>query len=161
MTYIFNLSVSNNKIPSIWKSAYVLPLLKGVDPTTVNNYRPVSKLCVLAKVLEKFVSEQLKDYLIVNGLLSQCQSGFQKHRRTVTVAIKVVNDIIDALDSKKYCAALFIDLSKAFDTVDHVIVFNILRSTGLSAQAVNWFLNYLSNRSQCVQSGGYSSPSSL
>lgn len=61
LTHIFNLTLSNNEIPNIWKSAYVLPLLKGGDPSVVNNYRPISKLCVLAKVLEKLVSEQLKN----------------------------------------------------------------------------------------------------
>ncbi len=131
LTYVFNLSISSNKIPSIWKSVYVLPLLKGGDPTTINNYRPISKLCVLAKVLEKLVSEQLKDYLFfVNCLLSQYQSGFRKHHSTITAALKVVNDILDALVSKKYCAALFIDLSKAFDTIDHVILLNRLHSIG-------------------------------
>ncbi len=157
LCHIFNLTISENEIPSIWKSAYVLPLLKGGDPSVVNNYRPISKLCALSKVLEKLVSEQLKGFLDANGLLSHHQSGFRKQHSTITAAIKVVNDIIEALDGRKYCAALFIDLSKAFDTVDHVILADRLHKMGLSDQAVNWFSNYLSGRTQCVLAAGSSS----
>ena len=159
LTHIFNLTFSNNEIPNIWKSAYVLPLLKGGDPTVLNNYRPISKLCVLAKVLEKCVSDQLKDFLDVNNILSQHQSGFRKRHSTITATLKVVNDIIESLDCKKYCAAVFIDLSKAFDTVDHVTLVDRLLKIGLSRQAVDWFSNYLSVRTQCVQFAGSSSSS--
>ena len=72
LCHIFNLTISENEIPSIWKSAYVLPLLKGGDPSVVNNYRPISKLCALSKVLEKLVSEPLEGLLDANGLLSHC-----------------------------------------------------------------------------------------
>ena len=100
---------------------------------------------------------QLKDFLDTHGLLSRHQSGFRKKHSTITAALKVVNDIIEALDCRKYCAALFIDLSKAFDTVDHAILSNCLHQIGLSGQAVKWFSNYLTGRSQCVQSAGVSS----
>ncbi len=81
----------------------------------------------------------------------------KKQHSTVTAAIKVVNDIIDALDCKKYCAALFIDLTKTFDTVDHVTLVDRFHSIGLSGQAVHWFSNYLSGRTHCVQFAGSSS----
>lgn len=86
LTHIFNLTLSNNETPNLWKSAYVLPSLKGGDPSFVNNYRPISKLCVLAKVLEKFVSEQLKEFLDTNGILSH-QSGCRKQHGTITVTL--------------------------------------------------------------------------
>ena len=114
-------------------------------------------MCALSKVLEKLVSEPLKGLFDANGLLSHHQSRFRKQHSTITAAIKVVNDIIEALDGRKYCAALFIDLSKAFDTVDHVILADRLHKIGLSDQAVNWFSNYLSGRTQCVQAAGSSS----
>ena len=109
LCHIFNSTLSENKIPRIWKSAYVHPLLKCGDPSVVNNYRPISKLCVLSKVLEKLVSEQLKCFLDAHGLLSQYQSGFCKQHSTITATVKVVNDIKKALDSWTYCVALFID----------------------------------------------------
>lgn len=161
LTYIFNLSLSQNSIPEVWKSAFVLPLLKGGDPSSLNNYRPISKLCVLAKVLEKLVSEQLKDFLNLNNTMAQYQSGFRKQHSTITAGTKVVNDIIEALDDKKYCAALFIDLSKAFDTVDHITLLNKLFDIGLSSQAVGWFKNYLTARTQRVHTAGFYSSSLL
>lgn len=162
LTYLFNLSLDTNEIPLIWKSAFVFPLLKGGDPTDLNNYRPISKLSVLGKVMETLVNEQLKEFLTINNILSNFQSGFRKKHSTTTAALKVVNDFIDFLDKKQHCAALFIDLSKAFDTVDHAILKQRLLSVGLSEQTVCWFENYLSGRSQCVQADGLtSSPLSI
>lgn len=123
----------------------------------VNNYRPISTLCILAKVFERLVSNQLKDFLEETSILSRYQSGFRKKHSTVSAALKVLNDIIEALDLKKVCAALFIDLSKAFDTVDHNILIDTLHKVGLSEHAVSWFRNYLSGRSQCVRIAGSSS----
>lgn len=93
-------------------------------------------MCVLAKVLEKFVREQIKEFLDTYGLLSEHQSGFRKRHSTITAAIKVVNDIIETLDCTKYCAALFITLSKALNTVDHIILIERLHAIGLSQQAI-------------------------
>lgn len=133
---------------------FVLPLLKGGDPSKPNNYRPISKLCILAKVFERLVSDQLKDFLERNDILSRHQSGFRKKHSTVSAALKVLNDILEALDLRKLCVALFIDLSKAFDTVDHEILVDTLHKIGLSEHSVFWFRNYLMDRSQCVQMAG-------
>lgn len=116
LSQIFNLSLISKNIPKIWKSAFVTPLLKGGEPTNVNNYRPISKLCILAKLFERIISDQLKEFLESNNILSPLQSGFRKQHSTITATLKVLNDLIEAMDSKKYCVALFIDLSKAFDT---------------------------------------------
>lgn len=139
LTHIFNLTLLTNKIPRIWKSAFVLPLLKRGDPSILNNYRPISNLSVLVKILESLVSAQLKDFLYTNDIF------------TITAALKVVNDIPVGLDKKQHCAALFLDLSKAFDTVDHDVLKLRLLNSGLSEEAVSWFSNYLSNRSQCIR----------
>ena len=152
-------SLSTNTLPKVWKSAFVLPLLKGGDPSDVNNYRPISKLCIVAKILEKIISEQLKDFLDSNCILNNFQSGFRKQHSTVTAALKVFNDLIEALDLKKVCVALFIDLSKAFDTVDHKILITIFRKIGISNQASTWFADYLSNRTQAVQLANVTSSS--
>ena len=146
ISHIFNLSIQSNVIPDVWKTAHVLPLLKGGDPTLLNNYRPISKLSILAKVLERLVNDQVKDYLSLNNILSPFQSGFRKQHSTATAAIKVINDIVEAMDAKKYCAALFIDLSKAFDTVDQSISCQRLSTIGMSDHAVGWFSNYFSGR---------------
>lgn len=154
LSYIFNLTIVENDIPKVWKSAHVTPLLKGGDPSILNNYRPISKLCILSKLLECLIGEQLKEFLNINDILSPFQSGFRKQHSTISAALKVINDITGALDNRKIYAALFIDLSKAFDTVDHCILVNSLVSIGLSKHSVDWFANYLSGRTQSVRVAG-------
>jgi hypothetical protein len=154
LTYLFNLSLSTNIIPRIWKSAFVVPLPKGGDPSLMDNYRPISKLCILSKVLENLVSNQLAQYLNCHNILSINQSGFRKGHSTTTAVLKVMNDIVESLDNKQHCACVFIDLSKAFDTVDHIILLDRLRQVGLSENVILWFINYLQGRTQCVQVEG-------
>ncbi len=154
LVHIFNLSLEQNVVPDVWKSALVVPLLKGGDPTNLNNYRPISKLSVIAKILESIVSEQLKEFLVSNSILSRFQSGFRKNHGTVTATMKVLNDITCALDNGRSCAAVFIDLTKAFDTVNHGILLSRLYSIGLSETALGWIRNYLKNRCQRVQIKG-------
>ena len=101
LTTLFNLSLSTNTIPKVWKSAYVLPLLKGGEATILNNYRPISKLSVLAKLLERLVSEQVKVFLCKNDILSKHQSGFRKQHSTITATMKVLNDVESILDNKQ------------------------------------------------------------
>ncbi len=87
-------------------------------------------------------------------MLSINQSGFRKKHSTTTAALKVLNDIVGSIDNGDFCASLFIDLSKAFDTVDHEILLHRLKSVGLSSDVIPWFKNYLSGRTQCVQAEG-------
>ena len=125
----------------------------------LNNNRPISTLSVLNKVLESIESQQLKEFLSTNSILSEFQSAFRKQHSTSTAALKVLNDFIEFLDNKQHCAALFVGLSKAFDTVDHALLLERLCSIGLSDQVVGWFKNYLSDRSQCVRAEGITSSS--
>uniref|UniRef100_A0A8C1PPA9 Reverse transcriptase domain-containing protein n=1 Tax=Cyprinus carpio TaxID=7962 RepID=A0A8C1PPA9_CYPCA len=159
ITYIFNLSRSSNDLPDVWKSVHVLPLLKGGDPSILDNYRPISKLSVLAKVLESLINTQLKGFLQNHNILSPVKSGFRAKHSTITAAVKVLDDIICDLHNKMSFAALFIDLSKAFETVDHCILFKRLRDIGLGTKAVDWFRNYLANRTQTVAVDGHISAS--
>lgn len=153
ITYIFNLSISTGIVPSIWKTAHVFPLHKGGDRSDLNNYRPISKLSCLAKILESLVNNQLKAFLSNHSVLSPHQSGFRAKHSTISANTLVKNDIVSALDKRKHCAALFIDLSKAFDTVDHFLLLNRLHSIGLDENACGWFQRYLSGRLQCVKAG--------
>ncbi len=151
LTYIYNITLNSKEIPQIWEMAHVLSLLKGGELSSLSNYRPISNLSPLAKILESLVSDQLKDFLHSNSVLSCYKSGFRKSHNTVTAATKVVNDIIKALDGKPHCTSLFIDLSEAYDTVDHDVLRRRLVSIGLLDSAVAWFSNYLSDRTQCVK----------
>ncbi len=102
-------------------SAYVRPLFKGGYPTVLDNYRPISKLSILSKVLESLVNDQLKEFLSSKNALSEFNPVLRKKHSTSTAIIKVLNDLMVSLDNKNHSAALFIDLSKAFDFVDHEI----------------------------------------
>lgn len=102
----------SNSIPNIWKAAYVLPLSKRGDPSELNNYRPISKLSVLAKFLESQVNFQLKQFLYDNNILHDFQSGFRTGHSTITAAMVVTNYLTGALDRKQHCAALFVDLRR-------------------------------------------------
>lgn len=151
LTHIFNLTLSTSEIPKILKFAFVFPLFKGGDQSVLSNYRPISILSTLSKVLERLINRQLKSYLEDHEILSKFQSGYRKKHSTMTAALKVVNDISFSLDRKQNCASIFIDLSKAFDSVDHQILKQRLVNIGLSEQATNWISNYLSDRSQKVK----------
>ena len=151
-TVLLNLSIHTAEVPSAWKAAIVRPLFKGGDQADLNCYRPISILPCLAKVLEKLVNNQLTWYLKVYNILSDVQSGFRSGYGCITATLKVVNDITAALDSKLHCAAIFIDLAKAFDTVDHNILSHRLSSIGIRGHSLAWFTNYLTGRVQCVKS---------
>lgn len=122
VTYLFKLSITSGIVPLVWKSAHVIPLFKGGDKNDLNNYLPISKLPCLAKILESLVNDQFKSFLLDNSVLSPNQSGFRAKHSTITATTKVLNDIISDIDERKYCAALFVDLTKAFDTVDHALL---------------------------------------
>lgn len=125
-------------------------MLKGGDPSNLDNYRPISKLSVIVTILESIVSEQLKQFLVSNSILSVFQSGFRKNHSTTTATMKVLNYTISAQDDHKSCAALFIDLTKAFDTVNHAISLS-------SDAAIGWVSSYLNNSCQRVLLNDYMS----
>ena len=153
LTDILNLSLVSQNIPGKWKQAYVSPLLKAGDPLDVNNYRPISNLSALSKILEAQVSVQVKHFLEAQEILNPMQSGFRVKHSTVTACLNVLDDIKDAWENNLVCTALFIDLTKAFDTVDHSILLSRLSNLGTSQKVTNWFKSYLVGRTQCVKLG--------
>jgi len=112
----------------------------------MKDYRPVSILCVLSKVLEKIVHEQMCEYVEQNDILSPLQSGFRKNYSTITALLKVTDDINKAMDNSKLTLLSLLDLSKAFDCVHHELLLTKLGALGFSRSVVNWFRSYLSNR---------------
>ena len=153
LAHIFNLSVSSGIFPQIWKMACVTPLHQNGDKVVLNNYRTISKLSCLAKILESLANNQLKSFLSNFSLLNPHQSGFRAKHSTIPAVTLVSNDIDSALDNKHHCAALFVDLSKAFDTVDHTLLVQRLKEIGFDFNTLTWFQSYLNGRSQCVKLG--------
>ena len=114
-------TLEHGTFPSAFKSAYITPILKkaDLDPADVRSYRPISNLSVLSKLLERLVSNQLLQYLKDNGLLPDLQSAYRAHHSTETALLKVLSDILLALDSGNLAMLTLLDLSAAFDSVDH------------------------------------------
>lgn len=112
--------------------------MKGGDHKAINNYRPILKLSFLANILDALVSEQLESFLTRHNIVQPQQSGFRSGHSTVTATAMVINDIPNSFDCRQHCAALMlVDLSKAFDTVDHGLL--KLSPKGLDNQSVSWF----------------------
>ena len=155
---IINTSLSSGVFPETLKSAVIKPLLKknGLDPLVLNNYRPISELSNIGKAIEIVAHEQISDHLTQNDLFDDFQSGFRPLHSTETALIKVLNDIRINTDSGKISVLVLLDLSAAFDTVDHDILIDRLKTwVGLSDTALNWFRSYLENRNYYVSIGNF------
>ena len=151
VTSIINESLASSAFPMEWKTAEVIPVLKGGDHEKPNNYRPISLLPVLSKLCERIALNQLMPYLVANDRLSVHQSGNKKWHSTETSLIHTSDRILTAVDQKKTSAVVLLDMSKAFDSVNHNILVNKLQDIGLSPSAIQWFRSYLSDRYQAVR----------
>ena len=154
ITKIVNKYITSGCFPSIYKTAQVTPSLKksSLDPDTIKNYRPVSSLPFVSKIVEKVVASRLNTHMAQNSILEPSQSAYRKHHSTETAHLKVQNDILQAIDRKKCVMLLLLDLSAAFDTIDHEILLQRLRvSGGVCGTALAWFRSYLSGRTQSVK----------
>ena len=145
---IINTSIVTGIFPKSWKHPFVIPYFKNGDTDNVGNYRPISLLPILSKVLEKIVANQLMSYLETNELLSQSQHGFRKNLSTETALLKVNEYIYNNIDNKNISLLLLLDLSKAFDSVSHRIL--LTKCSDMNIDQF-WFENYLSDRIQSVK----------
>ena len=165
ITHAVNDSLMSGSFPSIFKPAIVRPLLKkpSLDQDSLKSYRPVSNLSFLSKITEKAVLSQLLSHLQQNNLLNPHQSAYRKFHSTETALLKIVNDILLGFDENKLSVLALLDLSAAFDTIDHSILLHRLSvSYGIHHLALSWFESYLTGRTQTVcVNGKYSEPSDL
>ena len=135
----------------------VLPIHKGESSEDVNNYRPISLLSVFDKIIEKLMHLRLIYFFEQNNILFNRQFGFRKNNSTTYALLDLTERIKKSIDDKKYGCGLFIDLRKAFDTVNHKILLTKLEHYGVRGTALTWFKSYLSNRKQYVYINGESS----
>uniref|UniRef100_A0A672G2J3 Reverse transcriptase domain-containing protein n=1 Tax=Salarias fasciatus TaxID=181472 RepID=A0A672G2J3_SALFA len=160
---IINTSLENGYVPQSFKFAVIKPLLKkpNLDPDILANYRPISNLPFISKVLEKVVVKQLYRHLQDNSLFEKFQSGYRAYHSTETALVKVTNDLLLAADAGLVSILVLLDLSAAFDTIDHNILLQRLEcEVGIRGKALCWFKSYLSNRYQFVHVNQQSSPCS-
>jgi hypothetical protein len=159
---ITNTSLTTGVFPSEWKKALVNPLLKKpkLDPTVLSNYRPVSNLQFVSKVVERVVAKQLTSFLQNNNLYPKFQSAYRARHSTETALLRVQNDILCAIDNQQGVILILLDLSAAFDCISHKILLERLHHRfGISGTALEWLTDYLSDRSQSVMfNGEISSP---
>ncbi len=154
ITSIINKSMTTSQFPSQFKMANVVPILKkpSLDRNTLSNYRPVSNLPYLGKITEKVVVAQLTDHININNLDQPLQSAYKKHHSTETAIVKIVNDMLLSLDDDSFILLVMLDLSAAFDTVDHNLLLNRFESCfGIKAGALGWLRSYFSKRHQVVR----------
>ena len=155
--YIINLSFITGIVPDTLKLARVIPIFKKGDHSLPQNYRPISLLSLFHKVLEKLMANRLKNFITANSILYNYQFGFRQTYSTVLALVDVVNDLYSHLDKKEFVAGIYLDLQKAFDTVDHSILLWKLQHYGIRGVVHSWFASYLHNRMQYTSVNGHSS----
>jgi len=151
---IINSSLDTGIFPDILKVARVCPIFKSGDKSDFQNYRPISVLPSFSKIFEKVVQCRLLSYLHSNSILCSNQFGFRKNHSTYMALIDLYDKISLAIDKNEFSMGIFIDLSKAFDTLDHNILLKKLEHYGIRGKALDWFKSYLHNRKQCVSLNG-------
>jgi hypothetical protein len=153
ITTLVNASLTTGIVPSEFKLSYVTPLLKkdNLNPDVLNNYRPVANLPFLSKVLERIVAKQLTTYLETNGLQDPLQSAYRAGHSTESAVLKIKSDLDAILDNGDAALMVLLDLSAAFDTIDHdLLITRLERDVGIKGNALCWIKSYVSDRSQSV-----------
>lgn len=156
---LFNKSISEGHIPSIWKQSYVIPIYKSGDRKLATNYRPISILCTCLKILDSILYEHV--FRSVESHLIPQQHGFFPSRSTDSNLVTYTTFILSNIDSRVQVDSVYTDYAKAFDKLDHYILINKLIKIGIKGDLLRWLKSYVCNRSQVVKLNGYFSNSAL
>ena len=154
--HMFSMSLTKGIFPRKWAMGFINILPKGGDKSDPSNWRPITQTCVPAKLLEKIVQKRLMSYLSINNVLSESQFGFRKGRSTQQAIFELNKDLNNILNKDEVAGVIFLDISKAFDSLDHILLLNKLREIGLAENSIKWFESYL-NRRQVVRHNGATS----
>ena len=157
ITHLMNLSLRNSTVPEKLKLAKVIPIYKKNDRTDPSNYRPISLLSILDKILEKLINKRVTSFLDAHKILYKYQFGFRPNHSTVQAVVEIADNIISEVNQGYLVAGIYMDLSKAFDTVDHKILLYKMEHYGIRGSALQWFKSYLSNRQQFTEVNGVKS----
>ena len=147
---IVNSSFKDGAFPSRWKMALVKPLPKVNIPLVPSDFRPISLLPAVSKVIEKIAAKQMVEYLKSNGLLDKHQSAYKQNHSTLTALLNITDDIYDALENTEVTLLILLDYSKAFDCANHRLILAKLQKFGFHKESLTWLESYLTKRSQQV-----------
>ena len=151
LSTIFNCSLKTGVVPEQLKIAKVIPIYKKEDVEVFSNYRPVSVLPCFSKILERLMFNRCMDYIDKNSILNEKQFGFRTNHSTYMAIIELVDKVVSAVERSESTLGIFLDLSKAFDTIDHDILLYKLEYYGFRGIVLDWFKSYLNNRKQFVR----------
>ena len=151
LSTIFNCSLKTGVVPEQLKIAKVIPIYKKEDVEVFSNYRPVSVLPCFSKILERLMFNRCMDYIDKNSILNEKQFGFRTNHSTYMAIIELVDKVVSAVERNESTLGIFLDLSKAFDTIDHDILLYKLEYYGFRGIVLDWFKSYLKNRKQFVR----------
>ena len=157
--YLFNYSLAAGIFSSVLKTAKVIPLFKKGDPSLPENYRPVVLLSTNSKILEKIVYNRIVNLASKNNIFTNSQHGFRKGKSTETAIMNFLNLLYENMNENKKCTGLFMDLSKAFDLINHDLLLEKLLFYGLRGKIYDWVKSYLADRNQLVEVNGIRSES--
>ena len=147
---LFNASLATGIVPQSFKIARIIPVFKKGDYRSLNNYRPISLLSIFNKLLEKLMYTRLINFLEQKCILYDKQFGFRSHHSTEHAILTITDKIQNAIENRNYSCGIFLDFSKAFDTVHHGILINKLEKYGIRGVAKDWFVSYLTDRQHYV-----------
>lgn len=153
ITILFRRSLAEGAVPDIWKRAYITPVHKKGPKTEITNYRPVSKLCIVSKVFERLIYNQI--YPSIKQSFSSYQHGFLKGRSTTSNLILLNDFLTEAMDDGQQVDVVYTDYSKAFDRINHNLLLSKLSDMGISGDLLRWFSSYIDNRTQAVVASNY------
>ena len=155
---IVNFSLYSSIFPDVFKHAEITPLLKkktNLDCNKLSNYRPISQLPLLSKIIEKIVCRQIIEYLLFHNLFDEYQNAYRPGHSTETTLLKISDDILKYLDNSDSVQLILLDLSCAFDSLDHSIIIDRIKSIGFTGSSLDWIISYLSNRTYSINIKNY------
>ena len=151
LTHLINQSFNSGIFPSCLKLAKIILIIKSKENTDFTNFRPIPLLPGFSKTLEKILQKRLNSFLGKYNVITECQYGFRERHSTELAIIRLVHKIGQAAEQKKYTAGVFLDLSKAFDSIDHTILLYRLEKYGIRGKALDWIKSCLTDRYQYVE----------